>query len=101
MEQQQDKNEQRLQMVLEGIVTIIAEIENQKKTVTNIDNRLSNLEQRVYSLQQHCADTLIMSNNIVNDVEDIRESVSTVIDKIDALDYTVRNLRIYKYYGGE
>lgn len=98
----QNINEQKSnQMVLEGIVTLLKEIEAQKNILNNLDGRIGRIEQRLQTMQQSTSDTIIMTNNIVNDIEDVRNNVGVVVDKIDSLDYTVRNLRIFKYYGGE
>nr|DAL00780.1 MAG TPA: hypothetical protein [Caudoviricetes sp.] len=96
-----ETDKQRLESVLEGIVAIITELQSVKTDIQNIDKRLTKVEQNQAMQQKSIADTHIMANNIVNDVEDIKSDISVVSDKIDALDNTVRNIRIFKYYGGE
>ena len=44
---------------------------------------------------------MIMSNNNTNDIEDLKTSCENISDKLDNLDYTIKNLKIYKYYNGE
>ena len=95
-----EKDKQRLMAVLEGIVEIISEMQIMKKDIQSIDKRVQRIEQ-IQSMQgKSVLDTHIMANNIVTDVEDLKSDVNNVLDKIDALDNTVRNIRIFKYYGG-
>lgn len=90
-----------LESTLEGIVAIITELQSIKTDIQNIDKRLTKVEQNQTMQQKSIADTHIMANNLVNDAEDIKSDIGVVSDKIDALDNTVRNIRIFKYYGGE
>lgn len=95
-----DIDKKRLESTLEGIVAIITELQSVKTDIQNIDKRLIKVEQNQAMQQKSIADTHIMANNIVNDVEDIKSDIGVVSDKIDTLDNTVRNIRIFKYYGG-
>ncbi len=96
-----ETDKQRLESVLEGIVAIITEIQSIKIDIQNIDKRLTKVEQNQAMQQKSIADTHIMANNIVNDVEDIKSDIGVVSDKIDSLDNTVRNIRVFKYFSGE
>ena len=96
-----ETDKQRLESVLEGIVAIITEIQSIKTDIQNIDKRLTKVEQNQAMQQKSIADTHIMANNIVNDVEDIKSDIGVVSDKIDSLDNTVRNIRVFKYFSGE
>lgn len=95
-----DIDKKRLESTLEGIVAIITELQSVKTDIQNIDKRLIKVEQNQAMQQKSIADTHIMANNIVNDVEDIKSDIGVVSDKIDSLDNTVRNIRVFKYYGG-
>lgn len=96
-----ETDKQRLESTLEGIVAIITEIQSIKIDIQNIDKRLTKVEQSQTMQQKSIADTHIMANNIVNDVEDIKSDIGVVSDKIDSLDNTVRNIRVFKYFSGE
>jgi hypothetical protein len=96
-----DIDKKRLESTLEGIVAIITELQNVKTDIQNIDKRLTKVEQNQAMQQKSIADTHIMANNIVNDVEDIKSDIGFVSDKIDTLDNTVRNIRVFKYFSGE
>lgn len=96
-----ETDKQRLESTLEGIVAIITEIQSIKTDIQNIDKRLTKVEQNQAMQQKSIADTHIMANNIVNDVEDIKSDIGVVSDKIDSLDNTVRNIRVFKYFSGE
>lgn len=96
-----ETDKQRLESTLEGIVAIITEIQSIKTDIQNIDKRLTKVEQNQAMQQKSIADTHIMANNIVNDVEDIKSDIGVVSDKIDTLDNTVRNIRVFKYFSGE
>lgn len=96
-----DIDKKRLESTLEGIVAIITEIQSIKIDIQNIDKRLTKVEQNQAMQQKSIADTHIMANNIVNDVEDIKSDIGVVSDKIDSLDNTVRNIRVFKYFSGE
>lgn len=96
-----ETDKQRLESVLEGIVAIITEIQSIKIDIQNIDKRLTKVEQNQAMQQKYISDTHIMANNIVNDVEDIKSDIGVVSDKIDSLDNTVRNIRVFKYFSGE
>lgn len=96
-----ETDKQRLESVLEGIVAIITELQSVKTDIQNIDKRLTKVEQNQAMQQKSIADTHIMANNIVNDVEDIKSDIGVVSDKIDSLDNTVRNIRVFKYFSGE
>lgn len=96
-----ETDKQRLESTLEGIVAIITELQSVKTDIQNIDKRLTKVEQNQAMQQKSIADTHIMANNIVNDVEDIKSDIGVVSDKIDSLDNTVRNIRVFKYFSGE
>lgn len=96
-----DIDKKRLESTLEGIVAIITELQSVKTDIQNIDKRLTKVEQNQAMQQKSIADTHIMANNIVNDVEDIKSDIGVVSDKIDTLDNTVRNIRVFKYFSGE
>lgn len=96
-----DIDKKRLESTLEGIVAIITELQSVKTDIQNIDKRLIKVEQNQAMQQKSIADTHIMANNIVNDVEDIKSDIGVVSDKIDSLDNTVRNIRVFKYFSGE
>ena len=96
-----DIDKKRLESTLEGIVAIITELQSVKTDIQNIDKRLIKVEQNQAMQQKSIADTHIMANNIVNDVEDIKSDIGVVSDKIDSLDNTVRNIRVFKYFRGE
>lgn len=96
-----ETDKKRLESVLEGIVAIITELQSVKTDIQNIDKRLTKVEQNQAMQQKSIADTHIMANNIVNDVEDIKSDIGVVSDKIDSLDNTVRNIRVFKYFSGE
>lgn len=96
-----EMDKQRLESTLEGIVAIITEIQSIKTDIQNIDKRLIKVERNQAMQQKSIADTHIMANNIVNDVEDIKSDIGVVSDKIDTLDNTVRNIRVFKYFSGE
>ena len=96
-----ETDKKRLESVLEGIVAIITELQNVKIDIQNIDKRLTKVEQNQAMQQKSISDTHIMANNIVNDVEDIKSDIGVVSDKIDSLDNTVRNIRVFKYFSGE
>lgn len=96
-----DIDKKRLESTLEGIVAIITELQSVKTDIQNIDKRLTKVEQNQAMQQKSIADTHIMANNIVNDVEDIKSDIGVVSDKIDSLDNTVRNIRVFKYFSGE
>ena len=96
-----DIDKKRLESTLEGIVAIITELQSVKTDIQNIDKRLIKVEQNQAMQQKSISDTHIMANNIVNDVEDIKSDIGVVSDKIDSLDNTVRNIRVFKYFSGE
>ena len=96
-----ETDKQRLESTLEGIVAIITEIQSIKTDIQNIDKRLTKVEQNQTMQQKSISDTHIMANNIVNDVEDIKSDIGVVSDKIDSLDNTVRNIRVFKYFSGD
>lgn len=96
-----ETDKKRLESTFEGIVAIITELQSVKTDIQNIDKRLTKVEQNQAMQQKSIADTHIMANNIVNDVEDIKSDIGVVSDKIDSLDNTVRNIRVFKYFSGE
>lgn len=96
-----ETDKKRLESTLEGIVAIITELQSVKTDIQNIDKRLTKVEQNQAMQQKSISDTHIIANNIVNDVEDIKSDIGVVSDKIDSLDNTVRNIRVFKYFSGE
>ena len=96
-----ETDKKRLESTLEGIVAIITELQSVKTDIQNIDKRLTKVEQNQAMQQKSIADTHIMANNIVNDVEDIKSDIGVVSDKTDSLDNTVRNIRVFKYFSVE
>lgn len=96
-----DKNMQRLQSILEGIVTIMKQNESLKQQISELSNRVSVIEHNVQVQLRSIGDTLVLTNNITNDIDDIKGTISSVSDKVDNVDYDIKNIRIFKYYNGE
>lgn len=96
-----DKNTQRLQSILEGIVTIMKQNESLKQQISELSNRVSVIEHNAQVQLRSIGDTLVLTNNITNDIDDIKGTVSSVSDKVDNVDYDIKNIRIFKYYNGE
>lgn len=96
-----DKNTQRLQSILEGIVTIMKQNESLKQQISELSNRVSVIEHNVQVQLRSIGDTLVLTNNITNDIDDIKGTISSVSDKVDNVDYDIKNIRIFKYYNGE
>ena len=97
----QNKKEQKIDSILEGIITIMRQIEETKKSIKELSSRVDRLEHNQQVILRSTGDTMIMTNNNTNDIEDIKGNTESISEKIDNLDYTVKNLRIYKYYNGE
>lgn len=97
----QTKKEQKVNSILEGIITIMRQIEETKKSIKELSSRVDRLEHNQQVILRSTGDTMIMTNNNTNDIEDIKGNTESISEKIDNLDYTVKNLRIYKYYNGE
>lgn len=97
----QNKKEQKIDSILEGIITIMRQIEEIKKSIKELSLRVDRLEHNQQVILRSTGDTMIMTNNNTNDIEDIKGNTESISEKIDNLDYTVKNLRIYKYYNGE
>ena len=96
-----DKNTQRLQSILEGIVTIMKQNESLKQQISELSNHVSVIEHNAQVQLRSIGDTLVLTNNITNDIDDIKGTISSVSDKVDNVDYDIKNIRIFKYYNGE
>jgi predicted nucleic acid-binding Zn-ribbon protein len=97
--QEYNKNldSERIQSSLEGIVQILQSLETLKQQVTNIDNRVSVLERQQQTSNKVVTDTLLISNNVLNEIEDIHSEIDTLSNQIDTLDYDVKNIKLFKY----
>jgi chromosome segregation ATPase len=96
-----NNNGAKIDSILEGIITLMRQIDEIKQQGEKLSNRIDKLEHNQQVILRNTGDSMIMSNNNTNDIEDLKTSCENISDKLDNLDYTIKNLKIYKYYNGE
>lgn len=87
----------RIESILEGVVQMLQMLDGMKQQLNQMEGRLTALERQQQMNTRAVSDTMLMSNNLINEVEDIHSELNSLSDKIDTLDYDVKNIKVFKY----
>lgn len=90
------KLEDTLTAILDGEVQILRSLDALRNEIKNIQIKVDNVCQRVDKMGHFVSDTYILSNNAVNGVDELHGELSSLSDKIEAVQSSVDNIRVYR-----
>lgn len=101
IEKKVDANLEKTSYCLEAIVKALQEVVSQNQTNQQIVKSISNIDQNQMRTLNRVNDSVIVANNIGTSIDDFKNDLNAISDKVDAVDYSIKNLRIYKYYSSD
>lgn len=101
LEDKVNKTYEKTSYCLEAVVKLLQEINSQENTNQSLIRDLNRIQQEQTRILNRVNDSVIMTNNINTSVDDLKNDLTSISDKVDGVDYSIKNLKIYKYYSSD
>lgn len=88
---------ERMKVIGDAIVGLSGEVVRINQNIVNLGSRIDVIAQTTSMTKNSAFDTNIVLNDIGRDVEELTSTVAQVSEKIDMVDNSVQNIKIYKY----
>ena len=92
---------QRVELLYQMLITNMATLERLNTDISDIKSSLTSLLSLTQRNASLSTDISISLNNLGNDIEDVRGTARTLIEKVDGVDMSIKSVPLYRHFDAQ